>query len=148
MAEEKTISIRGVDTKAYEEFSSKMKDAGVNIGKALSVMMASVADDLDAVNSLSAESIASLIPKKRINITGMSKISVALQDLQDVNARVAFNNIDELIFEEDITKEDFLSYISSINHCGIVRIPKVLPKLIVLSLVNYCDKLELYEVEQ
>lgn len=146
--EHKSVTIRGINTEIYEQFAKKMKISDMNIGDAMSKMMTDVMADFDEIfPDLSSESLRNQIPLKRISISHHDELSISRKDLEDANATISFNNIDELTFEKDVTKEDFLKFVRSINNCEEVRLPSVLPKLIALSLMNSCESVEMYDVE-
>lgn len=144
----KSVTIRGVNSEIYEQFAKKMKISEMNIGDALSKMMTDVMADFDEVfPDLSSESLRDQIPLKRISINHHDELSISRKDLEDSNARISFNNIDLLTFEKDVSRDDFIKFVRSINHCDEVKLPSVLPKLIALSLMNSCENVEMYDVE-
>ncbi len=144
----KTITVRGVDSNIYDQFSKTIQSAEMNIGSAINQMMSDVMKDFDEVfPELSAENLRSQVKKPIIDITGHRDLTINKDDLISAGKRVEFSHIENLKFEADITKEIFLEYVLSVSHCEMVEVPSVLPKLIVLSRINHSDQVEIYNVD-
>ena len=145
----KTITVRGIDSNIYDQFSKTIQSAEMNIGSAINKMMYDVMKDFDEVfPDLSAENLRSEVKKSKISITGSNFLSINKDDLISADKRVSFSHIEHLRFEADITKEIFIEYVRSVNHCDFVEVPSILPKLIVLSRINHSNKVEIYKVEE
>ena len=52
-----------------------------------------------------------------------------------------------LDLKPDVTQESFNKYIREIHRCNNIRIPNILPKLIILSKIMRYEKIEIYDVE-
>jgi hypothetical protein len=141
----KTVTIRGVDGRIYDEFSQIIQSSGLTMGEAISKMMRDISKDFDDVfPQLSARNLKYLVNKDKIRVQHYGHLSVSLKDLEEADKSVSFQHIDHLTLEPDITVEAFETYIRSIQHCGTLRVPDVLPKLLLYSKVGHCENIEVY----
>jgi len=117
----KTVTIRGVDGQIYDEFSQVIQASGMTMGDAVSKMMRDVSKDFDEVfPMLSAMSLKYMVKKDKITVKHY------------------------LTIKSDVTTEAFETYIDKIEHCETVRVPQVLPKLLIYSKIAHCDRVEIY----
>lgn len=144
----KNITIRGVDERTYDEFSKTIQLSGLSMGEAITKMMQDVMKDFDDVfPELSAKNLKFLVKKDRIRVSSYRTMSISKKDLVDADKRVRFRHIDELVFEDDVTSDLFAIYVDSISHCETVRVPSVLPKLLIYSKISHANNIEIYDVE-
>ena len=94
--------------------------------------------------TISAKDI--LPPKRllRLHINNIDSINISKDNLEQAQAKLTFDNIKLVKLEEDLTDELLKKYINSINRCDKVFIPKSIPKLVALSLLNKCGSYEFY----
>jgi hypothetical protein len=143
----KSVTIRGVDGGTYDEFSSVVQMAGLTMGEAITKMMGDVMRDFDEVfPDLSAASLKLMAKKDRIKVQHHRKMSISRADLEEADRSVKFLHIDELTFEEDVTKEVFNTYVRGVEHCQNVRVPSILPKLLIYSKISFTSNIEIYQV--
>lgn len=144
----KNVTIRGIEADVYSEFSQQMKILGMTMGDAITKMMTDVLKDFDEVfPDLSAMSIRSKARPKG-HIEHHDELSISARDLVEANAVMRFSHIGFLEIEPDVTRDLFVRYIRNISHCGQVRVPAVLPKLLVYSKVHFCKDIEIYDVKK
>jgi hypothetical protein len=144
----KNVTIRGIDSEIYDEFSSSIKSLKMNIGEAITQMMQDVMEDFgDTFPSLTAKGSLGKIKKDRITINALDTLRISKKDLEEAGAQVKFSHMGKLIFEPDVDLATFNKYVRGIHHCDYVKIPAFLPKLILLSKTQYCGKVETYSVE-
>ena len=62
--------------------------------------------------------------------------------------KIYFNHIQKLRFGPDIDLETFDKYIAAIQHCDIVEIPDILPRVILLAKTPFCDRVRVYSVDK
>ncbi|MHA2362612.1 MAG: hypothetical protein ACXAC7_01545 [Candidatus Hodarchaeales archaeon] len=142
----KNVTIRGIESKTYEDFSYYMKVLGMTLGEAVTKMMTEVMKNYDGTfPDLSAKAFKGKEPLKKANISHHNILSVSEHDLIDANARLSFSHISLLELEADITVKSFNRFIRSISHCDKVRIPNIFPKLLVFSKLEGCDEIEIYD---
>ena len=144
---EKNVTIRGIDSRVYDEFSRAIKSLGITLGEAISRMMGDVLKDFDGkIPKLSARFYRDGAQLPTASISGHGLLRVNETDLIEANARFSFTHIDQLTFGPDVTPETFTRHVRSIDHCSEVKIPSILPKLLVYSKVRRCDSIEIYQV--
>jgi hypothetical protein len=144
----KHITIRGINPDLYEEFTEKVKTLGMHMGEAVNQMMTDIIGDFDdSFPSLSAKGTFGKVPLEKAHISHHAELSIGRKDLEEANVRFYFSHIDELTVESDVDLETFQKYILEIRDCRFLRIPKVLPKLLLLSKIRHCDEIDTYTVE-
>ncbi|MFW9992690.1 MAG: hypothetical protein ACFFD4_11640 [Candidatus Odinarchaeota archaeon] len=144
----KNVTIRGIDAQIYDDFSQNMKILGMTMGDAITKMMKDILTDFDGTfPSLSAKILKTEAKLPKLTIFEHDHISISAEDLVEADARTSFHNIDFLEFEPDITKELFLRYVNHISDCKTVKLPSILPKLLVYSKIRNCDEIEIYEID-
>ncbi|MFX0210254.1 MAG: hypothetical protein ACFFDT_30020 [Candidatus Hodarchaeota archaeon] len=144
---QKSVTIRGIDSSVYDDFSTKMKQLQLNLGTAVTKLMQDVLKDpRDEFPTLSAKSL-SVLKLARANIEHHPQITVSKQDLIEANAGFSFSHIEELTFDSSVDRQTFNIYVRYIEHCKVVRIPSILPKLLIYSKINHCKHIEVYEVK-
>lgn len=144
----KSVTIRGVDGRTYDEFSQVIQMAGLTMGEAITKMMGDVMKDFDETfPELSAESFRLMMKKDKISVQHYRQLTVSRKDLEDANRRVKFKHIEELTFEKDVDEEVFNTYVRSIEHCGTIRVPSVLPKLHIYAKISHTNDILIYDVD-
>jgi len=94
---------------------------------------------------LSAKGTFGKLALEKAIITHHDSLSLSKHDLEEANTVFYFQHIDQLIIEPDVDLETFQTYIHSIQHCSQVKIPNILPKLLLLSKIRFCEEIEIYE---
>lgn len=147
----KNVTIRGIDGEIYDQFSHKIKNLRMNLGEAITKMMRDIITDLDEsldqLPALRARTTFNNFTLERLSINHYDRLKISRADLEEANAQVSFSHIDKLSFFPDVTREIFTRYVKSVTHCGTVRMPSIFPKLIMYSKLQFCDRIEVYDVE-
>ena len=145
----KNVTIRGIDTEIYDEFSSSIKSLKMNIGEAITQMMQDILKDFgDTFPNLSAKGSLGKLKKDRLSISALDELSISKRDLEEAGAEIRFTHVGKLIFEPDVDLATFNKYVRGISHCDYVRIPAFLPKLVLLSKTQYCGRVEAYQADE
>jgi hypothetical protein len=145
----KNVTIRGIDSEIYEEFSSSIKSLNMNIGDAITRMMADILEDFDGTfPKLSSKRSLGKFKLNKIKIMHHDFLSINKADLVEGGVKIYFMHIQKLRIGPDVDLETFNRYIGAIQHCDIVEIPNILPKVILLSKTPFCDRVRVYSVEQ
>ena len=104
----KTVTIRGVDGRIYDDFSQIIQMSGLTIGEAITKMMRDVSKDFDEVfPQLSAQNLKYIINKVRLTVQHYDRLSISLKDLEEADKSIIFQHIDQLTLEADITLDAF-----------------------------------------
>ncbi|MFX0211670.1 MAG: hypothetical protein ACFFDT_37180 [Candidatus Hodarchaeota archaeon] len=147
----KNVTIRGIDSDIYDQFSHKIRNLRMNLGDAITKMMKDIIVDLDeSLDDLPALRIRTTFKNfalERLSINHYDRLKIGRADLEEANAKISFSHIGKLTFLPDVTREVFTRYVKSVSHCGIVRMPSIFPKLIMYSKLQFCDRIEVYNVE-
>ncbi|UYP47120.1 hypothetical protein NEF87_003405 [Candidatus Lokiarchaeum ossiferum] len=143
----KSISIRGVNAEVYEQFVNKTKDLDMNVGMAVSKMMKDVVDSIEEGFPQISAKVLRPLNKKPLAVIGHENLTVTKQDLIDAANEISFINIKKLSFAPDVDKETFQQYILKIINCHNIRIPNIFPKLVLLSKLQDCKNIDIYEVD-
>ncbi len=142
----KNITIRGINPDLYDEFTQRVKTLNLSIGDAVNRMMTDIIEDFNGTfPQLSARGTFGKLALEKAYIAHHDKLSISKRDLEEANTVFYFQHIDQLIIEPDVDLETFQTYIHSIQHCGLVKIPNILPKLLLLSKIRFCEKIEVYK---
>ena len=142
----KNVTIRGINSSVYDDFSRKMRDLELNLGDAVNKMMEDVLTDFnDAFPDLTARATFGKFHMQKASISHYDKLTITKKDLEEANTRFSFTHIDYLTIATDVTRDVFEKYIRSISHCRRVRIPSILPKLLIYSKMFHIDEVEVYD---
>ncbi|WP_371804901.1 hypothetical protein [Candidatus Lokiarchaeum ossiferum] len=143
----KSISIRGVKADVYEQFVNKTKKLDMNIGKAITKLMQDVVSTFEEeFPQISAESLRSA-NKVPLSIVGHMDLSISKEDLEEPGEQISFIGIQNLSFSPNVDKDTYLKCINKIVGCRGIRIPNILPKLVLLSKIVDCKNIEIYETD-
>ena len=82
-----------------------------------------------------------------VSIVGHVDLTISKQDLEEPGEKISFVNITNLSFTHDVDKDTFQKCILKIVGCRGVRVPNILPKLVLLSKLVECKNVEIYEVD-
>lgn len=119
------VTIRGIDDEVYSKFAAEAKKGGKAIGELTTEVMRSYVDR-------SAPKI--------YKIQNIDNLTVSKVDLESMDGLVAFTNIDELEFMEDVDWATFKDRVDSIVNVDRIVLPKGLSKFQVLSKSKNIDQ--------
>ncbi|UYP44306.1 hypothetical protein NEF87_000591 [Candidatus Lokiarchaeum ossiferum] len=143
----KSISIRGVNADVYEQFVNKTKKLDMNVGIAITKLMQDVVYSFDEdFPEISAGTLRS-VNKMPLSIVGHVDLTISKEDLEEPENQISFVGIQNLTFTPNVDKETFQKCINKIVGCHGVRIPNILPKLVLLSTLVDCKNIEFYDVD-
>ena len=98
----KNVTIRGIDSDVYEEFSSSIKSLNRNIGEAVTLMMKDILQDFDGTfPTLSSRRSLGKLQHKTARISHHDHLSISKSDLEEAGITFSFQHIDKLIFEPE-----------------------------------------------
>ncbi len=131
----KDITIRNVNSSAYDEFVSNCQVNKQNIGDCVNDMLSEIIPHYEVLQILAHEtSLNTLHP---IILSLHDELSISQNDLEEIKERrILFHRIKKLHFSEDITSETFIQSVIGIYNCDEVMLPPSLPKLLRLSRVK------------
>ena len=120
----------------------------MNIGDAITRMMQDVIKDFDGTfPDIRSGILKGKEQLRKIEIIHNEELQISNNDLVQANARINFVRIGTLDIRPDVTQESFNKYIREIIRCNNIRVPNILPKLVILSKIIRYEKIEIYDVE-
>jgi len=119
------VTIRGIDDEVYSKFAAEAKKNGKAIGELTTEVMRSFVDRGSP---------------KIYKIQNIDSLTVSKVDLESMDGLVAFTNIDELEFMEDVDWATFKDRVDSIVNVDRIVLPKGLSKFQVLSKSKNIDQ--------
>ena len=148
----KDVTIRGVDSDLYDRAAEIARRTGKTIGEVINEALGLFIDLTEGMRSgiqplvdsakeagrRIGEGLTSAVPTV---ISDLEEIEVTKTDLEQFGRRVVFQNIDRLVFADDVDAETFDRYVALIRNCDEVRPPKGVSKLLVLSKCRRVERL-------
>ena len=148
----KDVTIRGVDSDLYDRAAEIARRTGKTIGEVINEALGLFIDLTEGIRSgiqplvdsakeagrKIGEGLTSAVPTV---ISDLEEIEVTKTDLEQFGRRVVFQNIDRLVFADDVDAETFDRYVALIRNCDEVRPPKGVSKLLVLSKCRRVERL-------
>ncbi|UCG02904.1 MAG: hypothetical protein JSW11_02730 [Candidatus Heimdallarchaeota archaeon] len=146
------LLIKEIDEMLYNDFYNLSKKLNYNPGEVLTSLMEDFVLKFDGVfPEFSADSLRKLMKRQpEISINHQDQLTITNKDLLDLtetNLKINFNNIDTLEFV-NVDLKTFKDFVSSINHCHLVRVPQTIPKLLLYTKCHQCSYFEFFEDDQ
>ncbi|MCK4849034.1 MAG: hypothetical protein KAT16_08425, partial [Candidatus Heimdallarchaeota archaeon] len=125
----------------FQNFSRKLRRTDGEILSNLMTLFLKYINDNGQYPDLSAKELVSMVKGliPTIRVANHDYIRITNADLQELDVKVNFRNIDNLIL--DVNPTNFISRINSIRDCDIVQVPNSLPKLLVYLKINNCREI-------
>ncbi|OPY33295.1 MAG: hypothetical protein A4E32_00972 [Methanomassiliicoccales archaeon PtaU1.Bin124] len=121
------VTIRGIDDEVYSKFAAEAKKNGKAIGELTTEVM--------------REYVEREIPKP-YKICNIDNLPVTKIDLESMDGKVIFQNIDVLEFMEDVDWATVKERVERIENVDRIIIPKGLSKFQILSKAKNIDTVE------
>lgn len=119
------VTIRGIDDEVYSKFAAEAKKNGKAIGELTTEVMRAFVDRGSP---------------KVYKIQNIDTLTVSRVDLESMDGMVAFTNIDELEFMDDVDWATFKERVDIIVNVDKIVLPKGLSKFQVLSKSKNIDQ--------
>jgi hypothetical protein len=127
----------------YNDFQNFSIKLGRSTGEILTSLMAQFLSKFDEKRfpQLSASELVRRLSKTqpRIEVAHLENLHITDSDLEDVDLKVDFIQIDNL--ELNLSPEIFLSSIHHIKKCKIVKISSSIPRLLVYAKISQCNEI-------
>jgi len=135
----KDITIRNVSIKIYDEFVSKAKAEGATTGEYFSRLLAHLVPFPEL-----QEVFHSIGDREVLFVSNEEELHITKRDLEVLGERlVIFYKAKKLTFSKDVDQELFLKNVFKIINCSEVNLSAAIPRLIVLSRVKNCQKMNI-----
>ncbi|GGP21452.1 hypothetical protein GCM10007981_13330 [Thermocladium modestius] len=149
--EKKQVTIKGVDKELYERAVQLSREMGMTAGELVNKALRAVISLTDAATKTVAGAAQAVGETGKAFtegargvkvITGVDELTVTKADLQAVDSPISFRGIRRLEFADDVDWDTFNSKVSSITMCGVVVLPRGVPKLKALEKCSMVNKVE------
>ncbi|MFW9916189.1 MAG: hypothetical protein ACFFGZ_11335 [Candidatus Thorarchaeota archaeon] len=131
----KDITIRNVETAAYDDFVATCQLKKKKIGDAVNEIFSWLIPEMEYRHILLLD--LRVDPEDVLVVTSLDKLEAPAQDLAEIHdRRILFHRIKELIFAPEVEKEDFINAVIGIYNCEKVKLPRAVPRLIRISRVK------------
>ncbi len=145
------LLIKEIDELLYNDFYNLSKKLNYNPGEVLTSLMEDFVLKFDGTfPDFSADSLRKLMKRQpEISVSHQDQLTITnkdLLDLSETNLKINFNSIDTLEFV-NVDLKTFKEFVSSINHCHLVRVPQTIPKLLLYTKCHQCSYFEFFEEE-
>ena len=131
----KEITIRKVNTLAYDEFVATCQLHNQSIGEAVNELFSQYLPEAELMFIVTRQLNSNF--KDLLVITGIDEVIVLEKELLALKDRkILFHRIKKIIFEESLSKDIFQKFVIGIYNCESIYIPPSIPKLIELSRIK------------
>lgn len=140
-ADTENVSIKGVQKRLYDRVKGLATETGKTVGEltndAFKVLLAAAGE----TKKVGEEFIHAVRDSKSTYVQDLTSIEISGPELAKNNKKVAFRNIQNLVFK-DLTEADFDSYVESVVNVKILEIPKTISKFKVLERSKYVENIK------
>jgi predicted ATP-dependent serine protease len=149
------LKLGELSEETYNNLSSLASKLNIHLGSLLNEMMNQVNQQKDLIQdefpTISSKNLSHLWKKKEreLKVSYHHNFAVTQTDLEKIDTRVKFSNVDTIIFDSSIQENLFHEKVKSINHCGTVKFPRDFSKLLAYAKSDHCSFFEFTtEVDQ
>lgn len=142
--EKQNISVKGVRKDIYNRVLKLTRDTGQTLGDITNEAYRTMLAGMEGARHLSKNFIEGATRSGIKYIENIKNLTIDGRDLKDISAKVAFKNIDLLIFE-DISTEDIVNHIDSLSNVKVVKIPSTVSKAAILLRSTYVDEVQVVD---
>lgn len=122
------VTIRGIEDETYSEFSAEARRQNKSIGEITTEAMRSYLEKLYPA-------------KEKIHtISYVEELRLSKLDLEEFAKPIVLSYIEHLIVEDDVDLDTFERYISRIEYCEHIEVPRHFPKLYTYSKCRHCER--------
>jgi hypothetical protein len=122
--EKSTITIRGINKKIYNRLATLSREMDKTIGELVNEAMSMFVTMTGMIEG---------VDKNIMVIRGIETLRVSKEELENIDRKVLFMNIDELILDKHLTTEIFEGKIHKILNVNRLKIEGNVNKLVVYS---------------
>ncbi len=126
----KTISIRGLDERLYEQIVLLARESGKTIGEILNEAMKILLATVNKASTIGKGFVEGLKESTNtLEVTGIEELVIERNDIESIDKPIVFKNIKRLEIADDVPYELFDKKVKSIILCNELIIPRNYPKL-------------------
>ena len=143
MANDETISVKGVKKDLYDSIKEAARQSGKTIGEITNEAYRMFISATSTVIEAGEQFIKGIKESQLLEITNIENLEITGNDIKNYGKKVAFRNIGNLKMK-DINEKDFEDYIVLIINVKRLEIPKELNKLKVLEKARFIGEIVTY----
>jgi len=132
MANDETISVKGVKKDLYEKIKEAARESGKTIGEITNEAYRLFVSTTSGVIETGEQFVQGIKESQSMVISNIENIDITGQEIKSYGKKISFRNIGTLKIKE-ISEKDFEDYITSITNVKRLEIPKELNRLKVLE---------------
>jgi len=122
------VTIRAINDEVYNEFSAEARRQNRGIGEVTTDAMRMYLEKMHP-------------PEREIQtVSYIDELRLSKRDLEEFGQLVVFRYIEHLVIEDDVDLETFERYISGIEYCERLEVPRHFPKLYAYSKCSHCEQ--------
>ena len=139
--EKQNISVKGVRKDIYGRVLRLTRETGQTLGDITNEAYRTMLSTMEGAKHLSKNFIEGATKSGIKYVENIKTLTIEKRDLDEISAKIAFRNMDMLIFE-NISTEDIEKHVDSISNVKVVQIPKTVSKASILLRSTYLDELK------
>lgn len=143
MADDETISVKGVKKDLYEKIKKVARDSGKTIGEITNEAYRLFVSTTSNIIETGEQFIQGLKESQVLEISNIDNLEISGQEIKNYGKKISFRNIGILKIK-DISEKDFEDYIVSIINIKKLEIPKELNKLKILERSKFIGEIISY----
>lgn len=132
MANDETISVKGVKKDLYEKIKQAARDSGKTIGEITNEAYRLFVSTTTNIIETGEQFVQGLKESQVLEISNIDSLEISGQEIKSYGKKISFRNIGVLKIK-DISEKDFEDYVVSIINIKRLEIPKELNKLKILE---------------
>lgn len=132
MANDETISVKGVKKDLYEKIKQAARDSGKTIGEITNEAYRLFVSTTTNLIETGEQFVQGLKESQVLEISNIDSLEISGQEIKSYGKKISFRNIGALKIK-DISEKDFEDYVISIINIKRLEIPKELNKLKILE---------------
>lgn len=140
--EKQNISVKGVRKDIYGHVLKLTRETGQTLGDITNEAYRTFLSGVEGAKHLSKNFIEGATKSGVKYVENIKTLTIEKSDLQDMQGKVSFRNMDLLVFE-GVDSEDIQKHVDSIANVKVVRIPKTVSKASILLRSTYVDEVQI-----
>ncbi len=134
------ISVKGVRKDIYGRILRLTRETGQTLGDITNEAYRTFLSGVEGARHLSHNFIEGATKGSVKYVENIKNLTITREDLAEISTRVAFRNIDTLVFE-DIATDDVAKHVESLTNVKVVVIPKTVSKASILLRSTLIDEI-------
>ena len=142
MESKQNISVKGVRKDIYGRILRLTRETGQTLGDITNEAYRTFLSGIEGARHLSHNFIEGATKGSVKYVENIKNLSITGEDLAEISTKVAFRNIDTLVFEE-MTTDDVAKHVESLSNIKVIIIPKTVSKASILLRSTLIDEIRI-----